>query len=100
MGSPMGATFCSRTAVRGISPISNRRQRRGPSPPTAVMTPDSAGLLVHGDAGEVAHVLVGAGELVEQGGFSAVLVSGKGEDHASFTSTSMLRASSFRRDRE
>ena len=30
-----------------------------------LLAPDGAGLLVHGDAGEVAHVLVGAGELVE-----------------------------------
>ena len=65
-----------------------------------LLAPDRAGLLVHRDAGEVAHVLVGAGELVEQGGLSAVLVSGKSEDHTCFTSTSMFRASSFRRDRE
>ena len=36
-------------------------------------------LPVHGDAGEVAHVLVGAGELVEEGGLAAVLVAHQGE---------------------
>ena len=64
------------------------------------MAADLAVLSVHRYTGEVAHVLVGAGELVEQGGLSAVLVSGKSEDHTCFTSTSMFRASSFRRDRE
>ena len=42
---------------------------------------DLAALPVHGDPGEIAHMLVGAGELVEQGGLSAVLVAcqGKGQ---------------------
>ena len=30
----MGATFCSVTFVPGMSPMSKRRHRRGPSPPT------------------------------------------------------------------
>ena len=64
-----------------------------------LLPPDLTGLLVHGDAGEVAHVLVGAGELVKEGGLAAVLVAGQCEDHACFTSTWMFRASSFRRDR-
>ena len=64
-----------------------------------LLAPDFTGLLVHRDAGEVAHVLIGAGELVEQRGLAAVLVSGQCEDHTCFTSTEMLRASSFRRDR-
>ena len=34
---------------------------------------------VHGDAGEIAHVLVRTGELVEQGGLAAVLVAGERE---------------------
>ena len=63
------------------------------------LPPDVAGLLVHRDAGKVAHMLIGAGELVEEGGFAAVLIAGQGEDHAFFTSTWMFRASSFRRDR-
>ena len=37
MGSPMGATFCNMILVWGISPISSKRQRREPSPPTAEM---------------------------------------------------------------
>ena len=53
-----------------------------------LLPPDLAAFLVHGDAGEVAHVLIHAGELVEQGGLSAVLVSRKGEDHALSTSRS------------
>ena len=45
-------------------------------------------------------MLVGAGELVEQGGLAAVLIADQCEDHKSFTSsTEMFRASSFRRDR-
>ena len=40
---------------------------------------DHAVLPVHRDAGEVAHVLIGAGELVEQGGFAAVLVAHQGK---------------------
>ena len=43
------------------------------------MAPDDAVLTVHGDAGEVAHVLVGAGELVEESGLAAVLVAHQGE---------------------
>ena len=39
------------------------------------MLADLAVLAVHRHAGEVAHVLVGAGELVEQGGLAAVLVA-------------------------
>ena len=38
MGSPIGATFCKVTRVRGVSPMSNSRHRSAPSPPTAVMT--------------------------------------------------------------
>ena len=53
----------------------------------ALFSPDLAGLLVHSDAGEVAHVLVGAGEGVEQRGFAAILIADQGENHtaASFT---------------
>ena len=40
---------------------------------------DDAVLPVHGDAREVAHVLVGAGELVEQGGLPRVLVAHQSE---------------------
>ena len=36
-------------------------------------------LAVHRDPGEVAHVLVGTGELIEKGGLAAVLVAYKGE---------------------
>ena len=38
-------------------------------------------LLLHGDAGPVAHVLVGAGEGVEQGGLAAVGVARQGHLH-------------------
>ncbi len=44
-------------------------------------------------------MLVGAGELIEKGGLAAVLIAGQGKDHACFTSTSIFRASSLRRDR-
>ena len=42
---------------------------------------DGAVLPVHGDTGEIAHVLIGTGELVEEGGLAAVLVAcqGKGQ---------------------
>ena len=43
------------------------------------MALDDPVLPVHGDAGEVAHVLVGAGELVEQGGLARVLVAHQSE---------------------
>ena len=43
------------------------------------MADDAAVLPVHRHPREVAHVLVGAGELVKQGGFAAVLVSGQTE---------------------
>ena len=39
------------------------------------IAPDGSVLFVHGDAGEIAHMLVGAGELVEERGFPAVLVA-------------------------
>ena len=48
-----------------------------------LVAPDAPALLVYGDAGEVAHMLVGPGELVEQGGFAAVLVAGQGEGQLS-----------------
>ena len=66
---------------------------------TVLLAPDGAGLLIYGDTGKVAHMLVGAGELVEQRGFAAVLIAGQGENHGFFTSTVMFRASSFRSDR-
>ncbi len=64
-----------------------------------LLAPDLAHLLVHRHAGEVAHVLVGAGEGVEQSGLAAVLVAGQSEDHTRFPPavTSMFRASSTRR---
>ena len=48
------------------------------------MAADDAILPVHGDAGEVAHMLVGTGQLVEQGGLAAVLIAyqGKGQRRA------------------
>ena len=55
-------------------------------------------LALHGDAGPVAHVLVGAGEGVEQRGLAAVGVArqGDGDAHASTFLTWILRASSAR----
>ena len=57
-----------------------------------------AHLLVHGDPREIAHVLVGAGEGVEQGGLAAVLVSYQGQNHFPSTSgsISIFFASSIR----
>ena len=43
------------------------------------MAADDAVLAVDRYTGEIAHVLVGTGQLVEQGGLSAVLVSDQGE---------------------
>ena len=40
---------------------------------------DHAVLAVHRNAGKVAHMLVGAGQLVEQRGFAAVLIAGQGK---------------------
>ena len=40
---------------------------------------DYAVLAVHRNAGKVAHMLVGAGQLVEQRGFAAVLIAGQGK---------------------
>ena len=59
-----------------------------------LLPPDLTGLLVHRDAGEVAHVLVGAGEGVEEGGLAAVLIAGQCKDHSAATSTSIWLASS------
>ena len=52
-----------------------------------LLPPDRAGLLVYSDAGEVAHMLIGAGELIEEGGLAAVLVAGQRENHAFASST-------------
>ncbi len=54
------------------------------------------GLLVDRDAREIAHVLVGARELVEQRGLAAVLIAGERKDHTPSSSMVMLRASSLR----
>ena len=43
------------------------------------MALDDPVLSIHGDAGEIAHVLVGAGELVEEGGLPRVLVAHQGK---------------------
>ena len=43
------------------------------------MVADHAVLAVHRNAGKVAHMLVGAGQLVEQRGFAAVLIAGQGK---------------------
>ena len=43
------------------------------------MTTNRAVLPVHGHAGKIADVLVGTGELVEEGRLAAILVAGKGK---------------------
>ena len=60
------------------------------------MGADGALLFVHRDAGEVAHMLIAAGELVKQGGFSAVGISYQGKREIHEGCTSMLLASSRR----
>ena len=57
-----------------------------------------AELGIHFDAGEVAYVLICAGQLIKQGGFSAILVAHQGEHHFCFTSgkISICAASSSR----
>ena len=57
---------------------------------------DLAHLLVDRHAGEVADVLVGAGESVEKRRFAAVLVADECKDHFSSPSTSIFLASSTR----
>ena len=47
-----------------------------------LLAPHLAHLLVHRDAGKIAHVLIGPGELVEQGGLAAVLITDQRQDHA------------------
>ena len=47
--------------------------------PAMVMVKQHAGFLLHGHPGPVAHMLVGACQHVEQGGFAAVLVACQGE---------------------
>ena len=62
-----------------------------------LVVPHLAGLLVHRHAGEIAHMLVGAGQGVEQRGLAAVLVARQCEDHTlSLFSTVICRASSTR----
>mgnify|MGYP000856511958 CR=1 FL=1 len=62
--------------------------------------PDGTGFLLHGDAGEIAHMLVCAGEGVEKGSFPAVWVTGQSEDHGRTSLRRvMFRASSRRRVR-
>ena len=61
-----------------------------------LLLPNLPGFLVNGDAGKIADVLVGAGELVKQRRFAAVLISGKRKNHTASSSTVMLCASSFR----
>ena len=63
----------------------------------ALFAPYFAGFLVHGDAGEVAHVLVGAGEGVEKRGFAAILIADQGENHTAASFTWIFMASSTRR---
>ena len=53
---------------------------------TILYAPDGAGFLIHGDPGEIAHVLIGAGEGVKEGGFTAILVARQRENHTGFTS--------------
>ena len=61
------------------------------------MTAYLAGLLIHRHAGEIAHVLVGAGQGVEQRGLAAVLIARQCKDHTvSLFSTVICRASSTR----
>ena len=54
-------------------------------------------LTVDRHAGEVAHVLVGAGEGVEKRGFAAILIADQGENHTAASFTWIFMASSTRR---
>ena len=56
---------------------------------------DGAVLPVHGDAGEIAHMLIGAGELVKEGGFAAVLVAGQGKGQRALLQGQVMAASVF-----
>ena len=51
-------------------------------------------LLFNGDAGKIAHMLIGAGQAVKEGGFPAVLVACKGEKQFHLRRTSSTLASS------
>ena len=56
---------------------------------------DGAVLPVYGDTGEIAHVLIGAGELVKEGGFAAVLVAGQGKGQRALLQGQVMAASVF-----
>ena len=61
------------------------------------MTAYLAGFLIHRHTGEIAHMLVGAGQGVEQRGLAVVLIAGQGKYHTfSLFSTVICRASSTR----
>ena len=57
---------------------------------------DYARLLIHRNTGEIAHMLIGAGKSVKQGGFAAVLVSRQCENHTVPSFSAIFRASSRR----
>ncbi len=62
-----------------------------------LVLPYLAGFLVHRHAGEIPHVLVGAGQSIEQRSLAAVLVARQCKDHTrSLFSTVICRASSTR----
>ena len=58
--------------------------------------PDGAHFLVHGDTGEIANVLIGAGEDIKEGGVAAVLIACQCKNHTD-SSLSVIFAASSRR---
>ena len=61
-----------------------------------VRATDGAYLLVYGDPGKIAHMLVGTGEGVEQGGLAAVLVACQCKNHRDSSFRVIFAASSRR----
>ena len=85
-----GDEFLLRVGAQGV----NARQIHHRA---ILMTAHLAGFLIHRHTGEIAHVLVGAGQGVEQRGLAAVLIARQCKDHTvSLFSTVICRASSTR----
>ena len=60
-------------------------------------SPKGSHLLIYGHTGEVSHMLIGTGEAVEQGGFTAILISCQCKNHSVSSRKVIFFASSLRR---
>ena len=64
---------------------------------TALAVLDLAHFLIHRHAGEIAHMLIGAGKRIKEGGFAAILIANQCKNHSATSSTSIFLPSSTRR---